>query len=78
MKPRVPPTPPAGNGAHARPQGDLFAPAGSAAVAAPLERPAAKLAAADSPKPIDKQALRALLAELEALRAVMTGEPAKG
>jgi hypothetical protein len=61
-----------GNGAAARPQRDLFEPAGrDGTVTAPLERPVS--AAAEGPKDLDKEALKALLAELEALRAVMTG-----
>jgi DNA-binding transcriptional MerR regulator len=55
------------------PQPDLFAPAeeGAAAVTAtvPIERAAAATG------PLDKPALRALVAELEALRAVMIAKP---
>ncbi|MFO1142009.1 MAG: MerR family transcriptional regulator [Amaricoccus sp.] len=83
-KPRAPKVAPAkapvpatnGTGAHV-PQGDLF-PAGEggatvATIAAPLERPAV-VAAESGSKQLDKEALKALLAELEALRAVMTGK----
>ena len=71
-----PAAPAAGNGAARRPQADLFEPAGGGTVTAPLERPAAATAAPDdaSPKALDKRALKALVAELEALRAVMTGK----
>ena len=53
----------------AAPQPDLFAPAGgvATAVAAPRERPAAAAAAGS----VDKRALKALVSELQALRAVM-------
>jgi DNA-binding transcriptional MerR regulator len=67
-----PAAPVAGNGAGRRPQGDLFEPGGGGGtVAAPLERPAA---AEDALQPLDKEALKALVAKLEALRAVMTGK----
>ncbi|MFO1209578.1 MAG: MerR family transcriptional regulator [Amaricoccus sp.] len=79
-KPRVPKVAPAkvpspatnGTGAHV-PQADLFESGGGAAVAAPLERPEV-VAAESTRKTLDKEALKALLAELEALRAVMTGK----
>jgi DNA-binding transcriptional MerR regulator len=53
------------------PQRDLFEPAGGSALAvAARDRPADAAA-----KPMDKRALKALLAELQALRAVMTEDP---
>jgi DNA-binding transcriptional MerR regulator len=57
------------------PQRDLFEPAGGTATAiaeAPAELAAAAAAAA---RPLDKRALRSLLADLQALRAVMVKEP---
>ncbi len=58
-----------GPGSDAAPQPDLFAPAGgvATAVAAPRERPAAAASAGS----VDKRALKGLVSELQALRAVM-------
>ena len=63
------------NGAPAAPQPDLFAPAGggmeTATATAPVVAADAMAAVAEAPRPTDKRALRALLSELQALRAVM-------
>jgi hypothetical protein len=67
------PGPLTNNSAGRRPQADLFEPAGGGGtVAAPLERPTV-VAADDTPKPLDRAKLKALVSALEALRAVMTG-----
>jgi len=57
-----------------RPQADLFGEPARADVEV-AERPAAAAAAGKAPRPVDKAALRALMAELQALRAVMTRDP---
>jgi DNA-binding transcriptional MerR regulator len=60
--------------ARPAPQADLFEPGGTTTtVAAPATR--AEAAAAAGPR--DRQALRSLLAELQALRAVMIEEPSR-
>lgn len=66
------PAAPAANGPAPRaPQRDLFEPAGVTTVAvAARDRPADAAA-----RPMDKRALKALLAELQALRAVMIEDP---
>jgi DNA-binding transcriptional MerR regulator len=62
----------ANGGREAAPQADLFdAPGGVATRPVAVKEPVAKAAA----RPLDKAALRRLLGELEALRAVMTAEP---
>ena len=75
--------PPPGGGAcpgaerrapRALPQGDLFDTGATTVLTAPAVV-RAKPASARQPKPLDKPALKALLADLQALRAVMTGEP---
>jgi DNA-binding transcriptional MerR regulator len=62
----------------AKPQADLFEPAEAvAAISAPLAAASAPDETStdeEAPKPLDKSALRSLLAELQALRAVMIGE----
>jgi DNA-binding transcriptional MerR regulator len=66
---------PAGAEPRPIPQRDLFEPAGGTATAiaeAPAELAAAAAAAA---RPLDKRALKSLLADLQALRAVMVKEP---
>jgi DNA-binding transcriptional MerR regulator len=75
------PSPAAANGsARAVPQRDLFEPAEAiAAVAAPLAAAApvaagVSTATAEASKPLDKPALRSLVAKLQALRAVMIDE----
>ena len=70
--PAPPPAAQAANGPAPRaPQRDLFEPAGGSALAvAARDRPADAAA-----KPMDKRALKALLAELQALRAVMIEDP---
>ncbi len=58
------------------PQRDLFDPAAGDTATATVEAPVElAVAAAASAGPIDKKALRALLAELQALRAVMIKDP---
>jgi DNA-binding transcriptional MerR regulator len=61
------------NGGHPVPQGDLFD-TGSAAV---MTAPAATRSAGAPPHPLDKAALKRLLAELVQLREVMTGDPSR-
>ena len=72
----APRTPPASPVAAVVPQADLFGEPAPAEVEV-VERPAAAAQSRESkPRPADKAALRALLAELEALRAVMIDDTA--
>jgi DNA-binding transcriptional MerR regulator len=64
------------NGGRAAPQGDLFDTGPAAVMTAPAAAALRTAPAPDaSPKPLDKPALKRLLAELIQLREVMTGEP---
>ena len=66
------PVPIAGPSEPTGPQRDSFETQPSALVAEPSE-----IAAAREPRPLDRQALRALVDELRALRAVMIEEPTR-
>jgi len=70
----APATAPNGAAPRVQPQGDLFEAEATTVMTAPAVLRAAPTSAAPS-KPLDKSALKALLTELQALRAVMTGEP---
>jgi hypothetical protein len=75
-KPPAPaPRPAAAQPARPAPQADLFEPAGGGAATTTVAAPAARAEA--SAGPLDKPALRSLLAELQALRAVMIKDPSR-